>query len=151
MVSHAVLGNLCFAHSCSGASENQARNFSAPNIELWKSTQKRFSLNSQNQSHFSIQLKCSACQCYLLRKPQERAGAFSPLVVTVVPMLYCLYLMYNTQQRVQYLTIKLKKNQASPDLNTYADQMQFRAVVANQSTNLFNVGVNRFSIGVSSV
>lgn len=39
----------------------------------------------------------------------------------------------------------------SPDLNAYADQMQFRAVVANQSSNLFNVGVNRFSIGFISV
>lgn len=40
MVSYAVLGNLWFALSCSGASENQARNFGAPNTELWKSTQK---------------------------------------------------------------------------------------------------------------
>lgn len=64
MVSYAVLGNLCFALNCSAASENQASNFGAPNTEMWKSTyQKQFSLNSKNQSHFSIQLKCSACQC----------------------------------------------------------------------------------------
>lgn len=151
MVSQAVLVNLCFTLSCSGASENQARNFSAPKIELWKSTQKGFSLNWQNQSHFSIQLKCSSCQCQVSSGSPKNEQKHFHHWLSLLSLLSCLYLMYNTQKRVRYLTIKLKKTPNHPHINTYADQTQFRAVVADQSSNLFNVGVNRFSIGVSSV